>query len=63
VKVEGVRVDDSRAAPMFTRIVGPSEETRAAGKAKKELAERERLRKEFFTALLPKSDKTRRSMS
>jgi hypothetical protein len=56
VKVEGVRVDDSRAAPLFTRIVGPSAETRAAGQQKKELAEREQLRKKFFTGLLPISN-------
>jgi uncharacterized protein YeaO (DUF488 family) len=56
VKVEGIRVDDSRAAPLFTRIVGPSEETRAAGQTKKELAERERLRKKFFSELLPVSN-------
>jgi hypothetical protein len=61
VKVEGIRVDDSRAAPLFTRIVGPSEETRAAGQQKKELNERHRLRKEFYSGLLPKSnEKTNR---
>jgi hypothetical protein len=56
VKVEGVRVDESRAAPLFTRIVGPSEGTRAAGQRKKELNERHRLRKEFYSGLLPKSN-------
>ena len=56
VKVEGIRVDDSRAAPLFTRIVGPSEETRAAGQTKKDLNERDRLRKKFFSELLPVSN-------
>jgi hypothetical protein len=36
VKVEGVQVDDSRPAPLFTRIVGPSQQTRAARQAKQE---------------------------
>jgi RecB family endonuclease NucS len=36
VKVEGVRVDNSRPAPLFIRIVGPSPETRAAERTKKE---------------------------
>lgn len=57
VKVEGVRVDDSRPAPLFTRIVGPSEETRAAGQAKKEWDERDRVRYQFFDQLLDKSNK------
>jgi hypothetical protein len=56
VKVEGVRVDESRAAPLFTRIVGPSEETRAAGQTKKELNDRDRVRKEFFSGLLAESN-------
>lgn len=57
VKVEGVRVDDSRAAPLFTRIVGPSEETQAAGQRKKELNEQERQRKQFYSELLQVSNK------
>ena len=61
VKVEGVRVDDSRAAPLFTRIVGPSQETRAAGQRKTELNEQDRRKKEFYSELLPISnDRTSR---
>ncbi len=52
VKVEGVQVDDSRPAPLFTRIVGPSPETRSAEQAKKEWDERDRVRYRFFEKLL-----------
>jgi len=31
VKIEAVRIGDSPAAPLFTLIVGPSEETKAVG--------------------------------
>ena len=61
VKVEGVRVDNSRAAPLFTRIVGPSPETRAAEQTKKEWDERDRTRYQFFERLLRRtSDHTSR---
>jgi hypothetical protein len=40
VKVEAVRIGDSPAAPLFTLIVGPSEETKDVGQTKKEIAER-----------------------
>lgn len=52
VKVEGVRVDDSRPAPLFTRIVSPSPETRSAEQTKKEWDERDRVRYQFFEDLL-----------
>lgn len=52
VKVEGVQVDDSRPAPLFTSIVGPSPETRAAEQTKKEWDERDRVRYQFFEQLL-----------
>ncbi len=56
VKVEGVRVDDSRPAPLFTRIVGPSPETRAAGQTKKDWDERDQARHRFFDQLLGRSN-------
>ncbi|WP_251942236.1 DUF4268 domain-containing protein [Salinibacter ruber] len=52
VKVEGVQVDDSRPAPLFTRIVGPSLETRSAEQTKKEWDKRDRVRYRFFEKLL-----------
>ena len=52
VQVEAIRIGDSPAAPLFTRIVGPSVEARAAGEKKKELAGRDLVRREFWEQLL-----------
>ena len=52
LKLEAIRIGDSRPAPLLTQIVGPSEEAREVGRAKKEMAERERLRFRFFEGLL-----------
>lgn len=52
LKVEAVRIDDSKPAPLFTLIVGPSEEVKQAGKVKEELGERGVLRKQFWAGLL-----------
>jgi hypothetical protein len=60
VKVEAIRIGDSPAAPLLTLIVGPSEEAREAGKTKKDLAERDVIRRRFWTQLLDTaSSKTR----
>jgi len=55
LKVEAVRIGDSPPAPLITRIVGPSEETREVGAKKKELAERDILRFRFWEQLLEKA--------
>lgn len=52
LKLEAVRIDSSSPAPLLTKIVGPSDEARAAGTAKKEMTERGRLRHSFWTQLL-----------
>ena len=52
LKLEAIRIGDSKPAPLLTRIVGPSEETRAVGRKKKEWAENERVRHRFFEGLL-----------
>ncbi|QEY31183.1 DUF4268 domain-containing protein [Synechococcus sp. RSCCF101] len=52
VKIEAVRIDDSPAAPLLTLIVGPSEEAKESGKAKQELTERHKIRKQWWTTLL-----------
>jgi hypothetical protein len=52
VQVEAVRIGDSPPAPLLTRIVGPSEEARAAGAARKEMSERHEIRYRFWTRLL-----------
>jgi hypothetical protein len=57
VKVEAVRIEDSKPAPLFTLIVGPSEETKDVGQAKKEIAERYGIRKRWWTQLIERSAK------
>lgn len=55
VKVEAVRIGASPAAPLFTVIVGPSEEAREVGQAKKDMAERYHERKRWWTSLIDRS--------
>lgn len=52
LKIEGIKIGNSAPAPLITKIVGPSIETKAIGKIKKEDSERHRLRFKFFTKLL-----------
>jgi hypothetical protein len=55
LKIEAIRIGDSPPAPLLTLVVGPSEEARAAGSMKKELAERHLLRQRFWTELLERA--------
>lgn len=55
VKVEAVRIGDSPAAPLFTLIVGPSEDANEVGVAKREIAERYGIRKRWWTMLVSRS--------
>ena len=55
IKVEAVRIAESPPAPLLTLIVGPSEEGREVGETKKELAERQVIRKHFWTQLLDRA--------
>jgi hypothetical protein len=55
LKIEGIRIGDSPPAPLLTLIVGPSEESREAGEAKKERAERYTIRRRFWTDLLDRA--------
>ena len=55
VQVEAVSIEDSPPAPLFTVIVGPSEEARAAGATKKDLNERQIKRRAFWTLLLDRA--------
>ena len=57
VKIEGVRIEDSPPAPLFTAISKPSEDLRLYGEEKKELAERDKKRLAFWEQLLEKSRK------
>src|SRR5262249_39027948 len=52
VKVEAVRIGESPAAPLFTLIVGPSEDTQELGETKREWAERHHERHKFWQRLL-----------
>lgn len=59
-QLEGIRIGNSDPAPLLTRIVGPSAESRAVGQKKKELSERHQLRYEFWEQLLERAkDRTR----
>lgn len=55
VKIEGIRIGESPAAPLLSVICAPSEETKEIGKRKKEFAERHQRRLEFWGRLLAKS--------
>jgi hypothetical protein len=56
VKVEAVRIGDSPAAPLLTLIVGPSEETEAVAKSKKEFSERYGERQKWWSRLVARPD-------
>lgn len=55
VKVEAVKIGGSPAAPLFTLIVGPSEEARAVGQIKSELSGRDQLFRKWWTSLIDRS--------
>jgi hypothetical protein len=57
VKVEAVKIGNSPPAALFTKIVGPSEETKQVGQTKKEIAERSGLRKRWWAQLIERSAK------
>jgi len=57
VKVEAVRIGESPATPLFTLIVGPSEETKEVGETKQKIAERYVIRKRWWTQLLERAAK------
>jgi hypothetical protein len=52
LKLEAIKIGDSAPAPLLTLIVGPSETTKAVGKAKQEFAERYDIRRNFWTQFL-----------
>jgi len=60
VTVEAARIGDSPPPPLFTVIVGPSEESKNVGQAKKEIAERYGIRKRWWTQLVERSAKITR---
>jgi len=57
LKIEAIKIENSPPAPLLTVIVGPSEEGKEVGKAKKEIAERYIIREKFWTQLLELANK------
>jgi len=55
LKVEAVVIGDSKPAPLFYRITGPSEESKEIGSKKKELSSRHHKRGLFWEELLEKT--------
>lgn len=55
VKVEAVKIGNSPAAPLFTLIVGPSDEAKEVGQTKKEIAERYIIRRHWWSSLINRS--------
>ena len=53
IKLEAVKIDDSPVAPLFSIVAGPSQERKATGKVKKDVAERHQKRIQFWEGLLP----------
>ena len=58
LKIEAIKIGDSKPAPILTLIAGPSAESRRVGETKKDLSQRHDLRKKWWTGLLDKA-KTR----
>lgn len=52
LKIEAIQIGNSAPAPLISKIVGPSEETRKVGQIKKEDSERHELRLKFWTKFL-----------
>lgn len=52
LKLEAIRVGNSPVSPLFTKVVGPSQEIKSLGSEKKDLAERHQKRLEFWEQLL-----------
>jgi hypothetical protein len=52
LKIQAFKIGQSDSAPLFTVVAGPSEERSAGGEVKKEFAEQDKKRYEFFDQLL-----------
>ncbi len=55
VKIEALRIGDSEPAAYFSTVTGPSEKTNIVSGERKEMAERHKLRLDFWQTLLEKS--------
>ena len=63
VKLEAIRIGESDPAALFTRITGPSVESRMVGAKKKEMADRDVIRQKYWATLLERSKKKTRLFS
>jgi len=52
IKLEAIQIEDSPRAPLLTKIIGPSAETKDIGLIKKEFTTKAHTRKLFWTGLL-----------
>ena len=57
VKIEALRIDNSKPAANFSIVTGPSEKTNIVSGERKEMAGRHKLRLDFWQTLLEKSKK------
>jgi len=55
IKIEAIRIDTSLAAPLFSVVVGRSQIVKDVGKERRDLAEADHLRKEFWTLILERA--------
>ncbi|MFL1013259.1 DUF4268 domain-containing protein [Flavisericum labens] len=52
LKIEAIKIGESNPAPLLSKIIGPSEESKQIGKIKKEDSLRHKQRRAFWTKLL-----------
>jgi hypothetical protein len=52
LSIEAIKIGNSNPAPLLTSIVRPSDEAKSIGKIKKEVSEKLKMKKEFWTLLL-----------
>lgn len=57
LELEAIRVGDSPVSPLFTKVVGPSQEIKSLGSEKKDFAERHQKRLDFWEQLLVLNEK------
>lgn len=62
-QVEAIKIDDSRPAPMFTQIVGPSDLSQRVKEARQAESVRDRKLRSFWHLLLPRVADTCRSLN
>lgn len=54
LKLEAIKIGSSNPAPLLTKIIGPSEQSKQIGQIKKEHTQQEELRKEMWAMIIDK---------